>query len=78
MVLGLQAHLDAAEEVLVVPVHDVADQVQGVGIVAAQEVEQVLGLAAGRAQVHVRNPDRAISAGSRPRRPAPKGPMPYA
>ncbi len=42
-------------------VDDVADQVDGVGVVVAEEVEQLVGLAAARAEMHVRNEKRAIS-----------------
>jgi hypothetical protein len=41
-------------------VDDVADQVEMLGLVVPQKVQQVFGLAAGGAQVHVGNPDRAI------------------
>jgi len=42
-------------------VDDVADQVQGVGLVVAQEVEQEGGLAAGGAEVDIGNPDGAVA-----------------
>jgi hypothetical protein len=44
------------------PVDDIADQVDRVGIDMAQEVEQIVGLAAARAQMRVGNPDRAVPA----------------
>jgi hypothetical protein len=40
-------------------IDDVADEIEHVGLVVAQEVEQVLGLAAARAQVRVGDEDRA-------------------
>ena len=43
-------------------VDDVADQIDRGGIVVAQEIQQEFGLAAARAEMHVRNPDRAIMA----------------
>jgi hypothetical protein len=41
-------------------VDDVADQVERVGLVPLEEIEQELGLAAGRAEMHVGNPDGAV------------------
>ena len=46
-------------------VDDVADQVERVGVVVAEEVEHQLGLAAARAEVHVRDEDRAVAVGGR-------------
>jgi len=43
-------------------VDDVADQVQHVGLMMTQEVQQMLGLAAARTQVRVGNEDRAVVA----------------
>jgi hypothetical protein len=40
-------------------VDDVADEVDRLGVVVAQEVEQEVGLAAGRAEMDVGEPDRA-------------------
>ena len=40
-------------------VDDVADQIDGVGFVLAQEIEQLVGLAAARAEMHVGNEKRA-------------------
>jgi hypothetical protein len=40
-------------------VHDIADQINGVGIMVAKEIEQLLGLACARAQMHVGNEQRA-------------------
>ena len=40
-------------------VDDVADEVNGVGFVVAQEVEQFFGLAAARAEMHVGNEESA-------------------
>ncbi|MGF6656117.1 hypothetical protein OKW34_006707 [Paraburkholderia youngii] len=42
-------------------VDDVADQVQVLRFVVAQEVEQITGLAAARAEMDIREPDRAIA-----------------
>ena len=42
-------------------VDNVADQINGVGFVVAQEVEQFFGLAAARAEMHVRDEKRAKS-----------------
>ena len=39
-------------------VDDVADQVDGVGIVIAQKVEKLVGLAAARAEMHIGNKER--------------------
>ena len=42
-------------------VDDVADEIEGVGVVPAQEVEELVGLAAARAEMHVGDEKRAIS-----------------
>jgi hypothetical protein len=41
-------------------VDDVADQIQMVGIVVPQKIQQIFDLAAGRSQVDVGDPDRTI------------------
>jgi len=45
------------------PVEQVADDVQRVRVVVAQELEELLGLGRARAEVHVRQPDRPVPAG---------------
>ena len=44
------------------PVDDVADQIDGIGVVVAQEVQQQIGLATARAEVNVGNEERSKSA----------------
>jgi hypothetical protein len=41
-------------------VQDIAHEIQGVGLVVAEEVEEELGLAASGPEVDVRDPDRAV------------------
>jgi len=41
-------------------VDDVADEVDGVGVVPAQEIEELVGLAAAGAEMNVRDEERAI------------------
>jgi hypothetical protein len=41
-------------------IDDVADEVELVGLVVPQEIQQIVGLAAGCSQVNVGNPDRPV------------------
>jgi hypothetical protein len=41
-------------------IDDVADEIELVGLVVPQEIEEIVGLAAWRSQVNVGNPDRPV------------------